>query len=162
MRGGWFHIYLPSDGASIFQTDADYQAFLDQCRHYLQDTKTLAYCLLPDRFHFLLSDSAELERQLRLLFTTVRVNRPIQRIPLHDEAAIKPLIRYIHANPAKHGFTDNFRTWRWSSYRAILANKPTQVAAREVLRRFHGVEWFEEQHWLPVDEGRIGYLILRD
>jgi hypothetical protein len=163
MNGGaWYHIYLPPTQRVIFPAEDAYRAFLANYANI--DLKTLAYCLLPDHFHFLVWierwQSAELK--LRPLFTLLPIVRPITRVKLADGDSINPLIRYIHANPTTHAYTDNFRTWQWSSYRAVLAQRPTQVAVRDVLQRFYGVEWFEEQHWLPIDEAQIGYLILDD
>lgn len=163
MKGGaWYHIYLSPTQRVIFPNAITYRTFLN---HYAQAKfKTLAYCLLPDHFHFLvwLENWPSAEIRLRLLFTTLAIARPIQRIKLFDSDSISPLICYIHANPTIHGHTHNFRTWHWSSYRAVLAGRPTKIAVRDVLHHFYGVEWFEEQHWLPIDEAKIGYLILED
>lgn len=164
MKGGgtWYHIYLPPTARVIFPDARAYRAFLAD--YAKLNLKTLAYCLLPDHFHFLvwIEHWISAEIQLRSFFSTILITCPIQRVKLSDGDSITPLIRYIHANPTIHGHTDNFRTWQWSSYRAMLAERPTQIAVRDVLRRFYGVEWFEELHWLPVDEQQIGYLILED
>ncbi len=160
--GAWYHIYLPPTQRVIFPNAAAYRAFL---AHYAQiDLKTLAYCLLPDHFHFLvwIERWFSAEIHLRPLFATLPIVRPIQRVKLFDSDSLVPLIRYIHANPSMHAHTANFRTWQWSSYRAMLADRPTQLAVGDVLRQFYGVEWFEELHWLPLDESQIGYLILED
>lgn len=154
--------------------------------------QTYAYCLLPNHFHLLIKtrsiqerirrwydnhgaatafDPLDADRQFALLFSqyaafiacdTPLFGMPVERVEVRDEANLAALTRYIHHNPTLHGLVDNFREWRWSSYRAILSGGPTRISAETTLRWFYGEEWFDEMHWLPVDESTIGYLILKD
>ena len=114
--------------------------------------------LNPDRqFATLLAEHSATIQHLPPLITA-----PIQRILVSDNALSPHLIRYIHQNPTLHQQTDNFRTYRWSSYRALISRRPTRLAVTQVMEWFHGEEWFDEMHWIPVDETKIGYLILED
>ena len=41
------------------------------------------------------------------------------RIPITSDRYFAMLIRYIHLNPRKHGFVDDFREWPYSSYHTL-------------------------------------------
>ena len=72
------------------------------------------------------------------------------------------LIAYIHRNPQKHGFVDDFRDWPYSSYAAILLDKPTRVGRTAVLDWFGGAVGFVEAHQVGADERLIFHLINDD
>ncbi len=89
-------------------------------------------------------------------------NAPINRVPLTNPDHFPDLVRYIHQNPSYHQQVPNFRNYHWSSYRSLLSSQPSRIAVKTVLAWFHSPEWFDEMHWVPVDETKIGYLILQD
>lgn len=62
------------------------------------------------------------------------------------------LIFYIHYNPQKHGFVDDFRNWPWSSYHALVGHCPTKLKRGEILSMFGGIKGFEDFHRGMVDE----------
>jgi putative transposase len=72
------------------------------------------------------------------------------------------LIAYIHQNPQKHGFVDDFRVWPYSSYHAILSEKPTHLKREEVLTWFAGPTAFQVSHQQQVSEHRLGPLVPDD
>ncbi len=51
----YYHIYNRSNNSEIvFRDDENYRYFLDKYRHYfLEGLDTIAYCLMPTHFHFL-------------------------------------------------------------------------------------------------------------
>lgn len=171
-----YHIYLGADHAgTLFGTPADYRDFLKLYAHYADGVlETYAYCLLPNHFHLfvgLLPTASAPDGVLALLFNAfaTAVDRPdrlpqtpLLAVPVRDRANYAPLVRYIHQNPTLHGHSANFRSWTWSSYRAILEGRPSRVAARPVLDWFFSVEWFEDAHWTRQDEAQIGYLVRDD
>ncbi len=65
------------------------------------------------------------------------------------------LIHYIHFNPQKHGFVDDFREYVYSSYSAMILDKPTKVSRQTVLSIFDGREHFIDFHAQCVDEEPI-------
>jgi putative transposase len=85
--------------------------------------------------------------------------RPFGRIEVKSEPYFIQLVTYIHHNPVKHGFVDDFRDWPYSSYNAVISSKPTQVERVTVLDWFGGREAFIETHEQPVSESEIGWLI---
>jgi hypothetical protein len=71
------------------------------------------------------------------------------------------LIAYIHCNPEKHGFVENFRDWPYSSYSVILSSKPSLLKRDELLAWFAGPVAFKKAHELE-NEREIDYLIRDD
>ena len=46
------------------------------------------------------------------------------------------LIVYVHQNPQKHGFEDDFRTWNYSSYHELTSTISTRLQRDGVLQLF--------------------------
>jgi putative transposase len=73
-------------------------------------------------------------------------NRPFKRIEIKDNSHLTQLFIYIHANAMKHGIIKDFTTHKWSSYQAIISDKPTHIKREEVLEWFGGRERFITAH----------------
>jgi putative transposase len=65
--------------------------------------------------------------------------RPFQRIVVDSESYFDRLVVYIHQNPQRHGFVEDLRAWRYSSYGALLSTSPTHIARETVLEWLGGV-----------------------
>ena len=72
------------------------------------------------------------------------------------------LITYIHQNPQKHGFVNDFRVWPYSSYHAVLSEKATHLKREEVLAWFAGPAAFQVSHQQEVSEHLLGPLVPDD
>ena len=72
------------------------------------------------------------------------------------------LIHYIHFNPQKHGFVDDFREYPYSSYQAIVSEKPTHISKDEVLKWFQGKDNFIQIHDILCEEAVIRHLLSED
>lgn len=81
------------------------------------------------------------------------------RIPVTSDAYFMTLIFYIHYNPQKHGFVEDFRDWQWSSYHALIGTDETKLKRDEVLNMFGGLKGFEEFHQTKMDEKKLAKLI---
>ncbi len=77
--------------------------------------------------------------------------RPFRRIAIENENYAAHLVYYIHNNPVKHGFTDDFTTYLYSSYNVFLNNEPTFIQKEEVLTWFGGLEPFLIYHGIKHD-----------
>ena len=88
--------------------------------------------------------------------------RPFGRIRITSDSHLVWLVTYIHQNPQKHGFVDDFRVWPYSSYRALLTTRPTRVKRDDVLEWFGGREAFQSTHQQETDERKIASLTLAD
>ena len=161
-------------------------------KHIMPAADTYAYCLLRNHFHFLvriktveeqdltsfgnLSDlPPKLSQQFSNLFnayakafnktyhrTGTLFQRPFGRIEVTSDSYFMQLVTYIHQNPQKHGFVNDFRTWPYSSYQALLSTKPTRLQRDDVLTWFQGLDHFEDVHRYEVDERKIAPLVPDD
>ena len=66
--------------------------------------------------------------------------RPFQRKRVVDEKYLVRLIHYVHYNPVNHGFVDKVNEWRYSSYNAIVFDKPTLISRKDVMMYFDNIE----------------------
>jgi len=61
---------------------------------------------------------------------------PFGRVKITSDIQLFRVIAYIHQNPQKHGFVDDFRNWKYTSYDAFLSEKPTHLQRATVLNWF--------------------------
>ena len=88
--------------------------------------------------------------------------RPFGRIGVTSEDYFAQLVIYIHQNPQKHGFVDDFRRWPFSSYHTLLSKKPTDLHRDEVLAWFGGMENVEAAHQKEIADTIITPWMLDD
>jgi REP element-mobilizing transposase RayT len=177
-------------------------------QYILPIADTYAYCLLRNHFHFLVRTKTveEIEQTLRVL-ETLRVSslsqqfsnffnsysksfnkryqrtgslleHPFKRKIVDSDCYFLNLVHYIHFNPQKHRFIEDFRQYPWSSYNAMISEKPTKLRREDVLHWFAkdtkdpkgfgnplGLESakaaFRKYHELVINyEKEIGHLII--
>jgi len=85
--------------------------------------------------------------------------QPFGRVRVDSERQFWNVIAYIHQNPQKHKFVDDFREWCWSSYRIMLSDKPTLLQRAEVLEWFGGKQQYLERHAEMVSEADSKWFI---
>ncbi len=88
--------------------------------------------------------------------------KPFRRIEVTTPEYGLRLIHYIHWNPQKHGFVKDFRDWPYSSYSALLSDRPTHLQREEVLIWFNGRSDFDAVHHMLSDEKSILSVIGED
>lgn len=71
---------------------------------------------------------------------------PFRRIKVVDNNHFTQPIIYHHANVLKHLGQKNFQDYKWSSYRAIISDKPTNIKREEILDWFGGKDNFIKTH----------------
>ncbi len=86
--------------------------------------------------------------------------KPFKRRLVDSDRYFAALVRYIHRNPQKHGLIPDFREWPWSSYGAILAERPTRIPRDDVLAWFGGRAPFVALHATDPDERTIAEYIV--
>jgi hypothetical protein len=79
--------------------------------------------------------------------------RKFKRKQIDQESYLSQVIIYIHQNPQKHGIVDDFKKWRFSSYHAIISQKPTHIDRDFVIEWFDGIEEFKKIHELNPKTG---------
>jgi putative transposase len=85
-----------------------------------------------------------------------------KRKEITDESYFYRLVHYIHFNPIKHHITDNYKSYKYSSYQAIIGDKPTKIKKDKVLQWFENKQNFIECHKLEVDEFKIRLALIED
>lgn len=68
------------------------------------------------------------------------------RIEIDTQEYLIKLIYYIHYNPQKHGYMSDFRKYPFSSYNALISDKPTKLERDIVFDWFHDKNSFIEMH----------------
>ena len=71
---------------------------------------------------------------------------------IENEDYLKYAIFYVHYNPVKHGIKSDFKTYDYSSYKALLSAKPTKLNRNLVMEIFGGKPEFIEYHNYFHDE----------
>lgn len=81
------------------------------------------------------------------------------RIEVTSDSYFARLIYYIHFNPQHHGFTNDFRTYQYSSYQIILSDNETKINLNAVLQWFGSRQEFIGFHDNVTKEKEIADLI---
>jgi putative transposase len=166
--GCCYHIFNRGNNReNLFVQERNYAYFLRLWGKYITPiADTYAYCLLRNHFHAAvhIKNSQDLSgllisRHFSNLFnayarafnlatgrTGALFERPFERILVGDENYLARLIIYIHQNPQKHAFVQDFREWPHSSYRELLATDASWLRRDEVMALFGGVQTFLELH----------------
>ena len=77
----------------------------------------------------------------------------LKRNKIKDENYLINLILYVHLNPVKHKFCDDFREYKHSSFLSYISDKPSSLTREFVLELFGGKDNFIFQH----KESKIKY-----
>lgn len=164
--GDFFHVFSRTVGKELlFQSEENYKYFLQKYQSVCSvHFSTLAFCLLPNHFHFLLQVREDSESQAALQAFSNFLNgyskaynklydrhgalfqRKFKRRKVDQDSYYTQVIIYIHQNPQKHGFTNDFRSWKFSSYSSLLSQKPTNIKRELVIDWFGGIESFQKLH----------------
>lgn len=179
--GATYHIFnRGNNGEDIFKEKDNYFYFLKLIKtHLVPVCDIYAYCLLRNHFHILLKikEKEELssahQQKPHLPFANLfnaytkainkKYNRTgslfqehLKRKRVSDEKYLVQLIAYIHLNPVKHGFEDDFKRYMFSSFQAYFGSKPSSIE-RDYIFSLVEKKVFEEWH----DEKKIStdYLI---
>jgi len=134
-----YHLFNRGNNrGTIFYTQENYLFFLRKVRNHLLDhVDILAYCLMPNHFHFLIQtktniDSKEASNGLRVLLRSYAraINKQEKRSGslFQQHSKIKDLnegdddyaftcFHYIHQNPVRAGIVDKMEAYEMSSFR---------------------------------------------
>lgn len=76
---------------------------------------------------------------------------PFRRIDI-DESDLCWLISHIHTNPKRHGLTDNFTSYPYSSYSGLLLEENHILKRELVIPAYGGMHNFISTHQMPVPD----------
>lgn len=130
------------DRSKIFLDDDDRDDFLERLASNLKRTKTTCYAwaLLPNHFHLLLrTGTAPISALMRRLLTGYAVTFNLRHrrhghlfqnryksILCQEDAYLRELVRYIHLNPLRAGFVEDYAElcrYPYCGHRGILGRK---------------------------------------
>lgn len=130
-QGQIYHIYNRGNRKkSIFYRERDYEVFLGLVRKYSHrfKVKVIAYCLLPNHFHFALkplmdgsipkfmqgmgiSYTIYINRRNRLVGHVFQGRYQAKHVPVHTDW--KRLRAYLQNNPVKLKLVTKYYDYRW-------------------------------------------------
>ena len=173
-KGRFYHIYNRGNNKEdLFLENKNYSYFLSLVSKYLIPIADVyAYCLLKNHFHLLIQikeetgiDGQKLHQPFSNLFNAYskainkRYGREgslfkerFKRERIKDENHLINTILYIHLNPVKHNFTDDFTDYKHSSFQTIISEKPTQLNRKFVINLFEDKQNFEKSHQIKILE----------
>lgn len=167
---------------NIFIEEKNYEYFLNlYWKHIPPVADTYAFCLLKNHFHLLvrIKDETDLTgfqnlsglnpKKLHLPFshlfnayikainksynrTGSLFQKPFKRKLITNQAHLTQTVIYIHKNPQAHGFVDDFRDWKYSSYHFLIESQNTQLQQVEVLAWFGDQKRFEQDHEKEINQ----------
>ena len=141
LKGNYYHIY--NRGASqgkLFFSNENYLHCLRLMKKYAESffISILAYCLMPNHYHFLLRQDGEisLAKFINVLFNAYvqAVNKQrgrkgtlfagrFKHVHIDKNEYLMHLCRYIHLNPVDAGIVSNPEDWAYSNYREWIGTR---------------------------------------
>ena len=121
--------------ATVFHSSEDYDAFVRLIERACTRTpmRLLAYCLMPNHFHFVLwpYETGDMSRWMHWLLTTHVVNYHKTRgtsgrvwqgrykaFPIEQDRHLLTVLRYVERNPVRANLVASAGDWKWSSLAA--------------------------------------------
>jgi REP element-mobilizing transposase RayT len=170
--GKYYHIYNRGvNRETIFKEGKNYSYFLERYKHHCSLlVETLCYCLMPNHFHLFvrLKDDTNYETVTKgfkdfFISYAKSINKSYDRTgslfqnkykkkEIDREAYFSMIIAYLHLNPVSSGLVKFPDDWKFSSYKSLITEGPTQLCREQVLEWFGGKESFIEFHQLFQDE----------
>lgn len=158
-----YHVFNRAIGNELlFRSDKNYRYFLKKYALYLSESvETISFCLLPNHFHLFIKvvDERSVSQNFKRLFQSYSLayNRyykrkgalfdsPFKRKEVFRNDHISLLIRYIHQNPQKHGYIDDFRQWPWSSWNEAYSDSQRRITASFMEKWFLSRAEFNDFH----------------
>ena len=172
--GKFYHIYNRGNNReNIFFQERNYGYFLTLWwKHISPIAETWAYSLMRNHFHAVVYIKNEAEDltglsekikepsqyfsnffnayargvNIAMQRTGALFERPFKRIQVGSTSYLLRLIVYVHQNPQKHQFTDDFRMWNYSSYHELTGAVSTHLQRERTMQLFGNQEDFVRIH----------------
>jgi putative transposase len=159
-RNHYYHVYNRGlSGGDIFFNTGNYEHCLRLVKRYSPryGVNILAYCLMPNHYHFLMKQEANIpiSKFINVLFNAYvqAVNRQQDRKGTLFEGRVKyvlvdkeeyliQLCRYIHLNPLKASLVMKLGDWPFSNYREWIGLREGIIFDRK----------FAEEHFTSQQE----------
>jgi len=149
VKGGFYHVY--NRGAarlSIMREERNYEYLLRLMKRVAGecDLAIIAYCLLPNHYHWLVRQDADIPVSAlpKRVFGSYSqaFNKAYQRSGtlfegafratcVDTDAYLRHLCRYIHTNPVKHGLATTPASWPYSNYLQWIGQRAGTLVDRQ-------------------------------
>jgi putative transposase len=154
VQGGYYHIYNRGAGRQrIFVEERNYVYLLRLLKKVAAecDVMVVAYCLLPNHYHWLLrqdGENAAGKVPTRAFGSyTQAFNRayertgtlfegPYKALPVDSDAYFVNLCSYIHLNAVHHGLVETPDAWPYSNYLEWIDKRPGKLIDRDLVRQY--------------------------
>ena len=152
VQGSYYHIYNRGAGRqAIFREERNYLYLLRLLKKVtIEDhLKVIAYCLLPNHYHWLLRQDGEAPagqvparvfRSYSQAFNRAYgrsgtlFEGPYKALPVETDAYFVTLCAYIHLNPVHHGLVVSPEDWPYSNYLEWIGKRAGTLIDRELVR----------------------------
>jgi REP element-mobilizing transposase RayT len=172
--GGYYHVF--NRGASrgpIFFTPANYEYCLRLVKRHRGDCSVavIAYCLMPNHYHFLLRQDSDtpLSKFLQWVFNPYvqSINTQEERtgtlfegrfkhIRIESDSHLLLLCRYIHLNPVEGGLVAGPEEWPFSNYLEWIGRRAGTLKDEAFIRQhFGGPEDYERFTRDEIEQRRM-------
>lgn len=157
--GSLYYVYNRGNNRErIFFKDENYRYFLVKMRqHLLPHAEVLAWCLMPNHYHWLIrikeeANSTRLTLDLGTFFSSY--TRAIQKQEARTGSLFQQQYRlkelttpeyllqcfcYIHQNPLRAELETEAGSWPWSSFRDYVGLRSGQLCAKSVAAELLGL-----------------------
>lgn len=178
-QGYYYHIYNRTNNKEIaFKSPENYIYFLKKYREYLEPLiTTLAYCLMPTHFHFLVyiasEDIAKIQKNIGIWLSAYAkaINKRYKRhgslfqqhtkaVLIHSDNYLRIAAAYIHQNPVVSGLCKQFEDWAYSSYQDYIGLRNGTLPRTEiVLNQFSSLQEFIEFSHQRICDDDLGKIV---
>src|SRR5439155_306256 len=80
------------------------------------------------------------------------LKQSFQRNIIESREYLICVIAYVHNNPVSNDFVERKEDWKYSSFVAMLSDKPTKLLRKEIMELFGGKENFIYAHTKFFDD----------
>jgi len=173
-KGHYYHIYnRGTGGAPLFFIPGNYELCLRLVKRYTTryGVTVIAYCLMPNHYHFLLRQETEtpLSKFINVLFNAYvqAINRQqgrsgtlfqgrFRHVWVDRESYLVHLCRYIHLNPVKAGLVLRPEDWPYSNYLEWIGQRDGSLKDEAFIReRFPTPQSYQRFVADEQDERRV-------
>jgi putative transposase len=174
IKGQCYHIFNRTLGqARLFANPADYEYCLQLVRRYRgrYGVAVIAYCLMPDHYHFLLRQEADepLSKFVLAVFngysqavsrqhggrTGLRLRGRFRHAWIDCKELLAPLCRYIHLDPVRAKMVSKPESWVYSNYLEWVGRRTGGLSDRMFMHEhFATAETYREFVYDREDEAR--------
>ena len=169
-KDNFYHLYNRSNNKeTLFHEKDNYHFFLNKYRKLDKCFDTIAYCLMPTHFHFLIKVISDDQHKItRTIGDTLsgytkainkRFNRTGSLFQLHTKAKLiksqkhlTALLHYIHQNPVHSRLVNKLEDWEFSSYSDYIGiRNGTRLTTKEILALYKNIDEFIEHSNMVID-----------